>query len=451
MSGSPTLAVAGELGRALVDLMLLPFRSASYSMQRRALEGALAGDLATQVQPDAGPPVTALPTEPLRIFVSAAEHSGELHAAGWVRALRRELDAAGAPSPILRGLGGARLEAEGVELVGRPVERSAMGFDVLSALPYYLGLLREAARELADFRPHLCLPVDSPALHVPLGRLARNRGARVVHFVTPQYWGWAPWRVAGYREAVDLALTILPFERSWFARHRVAAAHVGHPLLDRLSNEPDGSDEEGVLVLLPGSRESVVARNLPWMLARVARLRQASPELRVVVPAGATGQGALVERCLEEAGASDWAAVGGGELHETLAGARAAFSVSGTVLLDLLHHRLPTVVLYRLSNPRQAFLYRHFLTVPHFASVNLLAGRELLPEFCFAGEGPHAAVEEALERAWSDADWRRECRAGLEEAAQRLGPPGALARAARQALGALAPATRPQPVEVERG
>jgi lipid A disaccharide synthetase len=95
---------------------------------------------------------------------------------------------------------------------------------------------------------------------------------------------------------------------------------------------------------------------------------------------------------------------------------------------------LPAVVVYRLASSRQAALSRWFLTAPHFASINLLAAREIVPEFCFAGEGPRARVEAALERAIADESWRAQCRAGLELAAERLGPPGATSRAARAVI-----------------
>jgi len=188
------------------------------------------------------------------------------------------------------------------------------------------------------------------------------------------------------------------------------------------------------LAILPGSRLGVIERNLPWMLAATARLRAKQPELRAVVVHERRELAEPIEAAIERAGAAAWARAQTGDLHGTLARARCALSVSGTVLLDLLHHRLPTVVVYRLSSARSTWAARRFLTVPWFASVNLLAGREVYPEFCFHGEGPVLEIDQALERAFSDEDWRRTCAEGLELASLRLGPPGAAGRAAEQVL-----------------
>ncbi|MBL8862255.1 MAG: hypothetical protein JNK02_09610 [Planctomycetes bacterium] len=428
--------VRRELARAALDLARLPGRTGSYLLERDAARAELARALASHADPTPAPTFEPPRGRALSLFVSCAEASGEIHAANAVRALRELLGARGAPAPRLAGLGGARLESAGVELVADVVHDARMGFGaVLSALPRYLRVLEHAATRLERERPDVLLAVDSPALHVPLGRIARALGVPVVHFVAPQYWGWAPWRAAHYAQAVDLALTILPFEPAWFAARGVHVAHVGHPLLDELAGVERGDPERGTeLVLLPGSRPGVVRRNLPWMLRAVAPLARSGAIPRVVVPAARPETTALVRAEVARAGAADFARVAPGELHESLRRARAAFSVSGTVLLDLLHHELPTVVVYRLGSRFAAEGQGHLLTAPWFASVNLLANREVLPEFSFAGEGPIERVRAALQAQWSDARVRARCRSGLVEARARLGPAGAVGRAASHAL-----------------
>ena len=434
---SPRALVAGEVVRAAGAGILLPFRAALYlatrSAQRREIERLLRAP--ASIAPD--PEDVALPARPLRVFVSCAEASGEIHAVSLVREIRAAVARRGGPEPELVALGGVRLEAEGVRHLGRPVERAAMGLrGPLSNLSYYADLLARTAGHFAAEPPDVFAPVDSPALHVPLARIARAHGVPVAHFVTPQYWGWAPWRARGYRRAVDRALSILPFEPGWFGPRGIRVAHVGHPLLDALGSVPATRppEESRHLAILPGSRLGVIERNLPWMLAAAGRLRARRPEARAVVVHERRELLEPIEAAIARADASAWARAQTGDLHGALARARCALSVSGTVLLDLLHHRLPAVVVYRLENARSTWASRRFLTVPWFSSVNLLSGAEVYPEFCFHGDGPAAAIDAALDRAFADEGWRRTCAEGLEVAAARLGPPGAAARAARQVL-----------------
>jgi len=429
-----------ELARAIGGALVAPVRLAAWLPRRRADVAAVRADLTPgSAAPAFAEPAAQFaqlpfsPTRPLRVLLSAAEASGEIHAASLVRELRARAAAEGAPAPEFAAFGGERLRALGVATLGDPVANARMGFDgVVGALPYYVGLLEDAARHAKLHTPDVFVPVDSPALHVPMARCVRARGVPVLHLVAPQYWAWAPWRVHAYRRAVDRALTILPHEPSWYARHGVAAAHIGHPLLDALAGVPVTRPDPAsrVLAVLPGSRASVIRRNLPWMLGALGLLRAAWPDVEVHVLQANDRHAAL----LAELTRGHAVQVTIGDLHGALAGARAAFAVSGTVLTDVLHHRLPAVAVYRVGSRLGAALQRRLLTVPWFASTNLLAGEEVVPEYGFSGPGPVEEVARDLVALFGDGPRRAACAAGLERAAARLGPPGALRRAAGHVL-----------------
>ena len=441
---SPRAAVALEVARAAGELALAPLRAALFLAARRSHARAFQADLASTA-PVQDPGSLALGSRPLRIFLSCAEPSGEHHAARLVEALRVEAASAGAGEPEFLALGGERIRALGVRTLGDPLERAAMGADPLRSLPFYARLLTDAARCFSEWTPDLLLPVDSPALHVPLARLARRYGVPVVHLVAPQYWAWAPWRVRAYARAVDLALTILPFEPAWFARHGVKSAHVGHPELDSLPSPPPRAAEPPPLrlALLPGSRRSVIARNLPWMLACAARVRAALPGLEVAVLHGREELRPDLERALAASPDAAGIELALGDLSAELARSGAALSVSGTILIDLLVQRLPAAVVYRVSSPLVPRAARAFLTVPWFSSVDLLAQEPVYPESCFAGDGPLEETARFLERCFTDRALRARLCASLDRAAERLGPPGALRRAARHALAQAASRSRP--------
>ena len=189
---SPGLAVAGEFLRALGGVLRLPLHLQDSLARRDGFRASLTADLGRPSPVVEASSPAQLPERPLRIFVSCAEASGEIHASNLVEELRARIASSGGPEPEFLGLGGRRLEALGVRLVGNPVERAAMGIGgVLPSIPFYLGLLKRSAIEFSERAPDLFLPVDSPALHVPMAHLARRYGVRVVHFVAPQYWGWA--------------------------------------------------------------------------------------------------------------------------------------------------------------------------------------------------------------------------------------------------------------------
>lgn len=437
---SPRFAARLELARAVGGALIVPFR---YLVHRfgRAKEMRRIAD---EVRAGAGrlenaQPVAFPKDRPLRVFLCAAEASGEIHAASLAKEIRRRAQEAGAPEPLITAIGGERIRALGIETIEDPVARAQTGFDgVLQSLPYYVGVLEHGARHVRDTVPDVVVPVDSPALHVPLARMARRYGAPIVHLVAPQYWGWAPWRVGPYAKAVDLALTILPHEPAWFARHHVHTRHVGHPLLDALADVPATRPklESKTLALLPGSRAGVIRRNLPWMLGALEDLLRSDPDAKVTVLQSDPEHRELIDGILAEQASPERAVVRLviGDLHAHLADARAAFAVSGTILTDVLHHRLPAVCVYRIKGRMEEWMYRNVLTCPFFASTNLLAGREVIPEHCFRGDGPAQEAARQLVDIWADGPARDAMMSGLDEAAERLGPPGAIGRAAGHVL-----------------
>jgi hypothetical protein len=184
--GGARADVVRECARIVLDGLLLPFRCALFVARLPRLRAEIAADLRAPAAVADAPAPAGLPERPLRIFVSCAEPSGEIHALSLVDALRAELARAGAPAPELFGVGGPRLRARGVTTLGDPVARAAMGSDAVRSFGFYFELTERVARSFREQPPDLFLPVDSPALHVPWAHIARRASVPVVHFVTPQ-------------------------------------------------------------------------------------------------------------------------------------------------------------------------------------------------------------------------------------------------------------------------
>ncbi|MEZ6004904.1 MAG: hypothetical protein R3F33_12045 [Planctomycetota bacterium] len=433
-----------ELARAIGDLIAWIPRFVWYLLvSRRGHERRVRADL------DAEP---CLPIEPAgelhwhrapRFLLAAAEESGETHLRNLARAIRSEAQAAGLPAPELCALGSPGLAAEGMTVLADPVPNATLhAKGIAGALPFYVGLLRTAGE---CFRgdgdgPGIdrFVPVDSPALFVPMARIARGYGVPSWHFIAPQFWGWAPWRVGRYRRNVAHAFTILPFEPHWYARHRVAVTPVGHPLLDELAHLPPPPAPRDAArtrcVLLPGSRGSEIEDNLAWMLDALAPLAKAAPSMRFVIAQQQGRHAERIQAILASHPAGARVALEIGDLHGTLRDVRIALAVSGTVLTDLLVHRIPAVVIYRDPGGWKGKLKDRLLTTGFFASTNLVAGRAVLPEYCFGHEGPLAQVGQDLVDLGLDGDRRDRVLADLDEVAHRLGGPGACRRTARALL-----------------
>ncbi len=437
---SPRWAVRKELARAAWGLLrglgALPGFWIEGQGIRQQVRGDVLGTPATpENRPNSAPPIE----RPLILFLASAEPSGEIHACSLARALQDELRALGAPQPRLFGFGGPALTAAGVTVLGDPGARATMDAgEAARGIGFYSNLLECLTQCCDEENLDAFVAIDSPALHVPMASLAKERGVPTIHFVAPQYWAWAPWRVTRYKRVFDLALTILPFEPRWYRRQEVNHVHVGHPILDTFKNLQEVAPEESrkALALLPGSRAGEIEDNLPWMLARI---RECMPKLEskeVLICQSSPRHRERIEAILAREGVQASLVVA--DLHRCLDQARTAFAVSGTVLLEVMRHGIPAVVIYRVDHGWKRYL-SWLLTSPWFGKPNLVAAGEVYPEFAFKGEGDPQAVGEQLISLDRDPQRRRAVSWGIKRAFSRLGGPGATGRAARAILHQIAP------------
>ncbi len=378
------------------------------------------------------------------LFLSAGEASGEGHAARLLQTLR-------ADGRTLRAsaFGGHELAAAGATLRFSLSEHAVMGIGgVLEQLPLIVRAFATYLRLLRDDPPDLVVLVDYPGLHVVMAKAAKRRGIPVLHYVAPQYWAWGPWRMRRYRRAVDGSLTILPFEPAFFRRFRIPAAYIGHPVLDELAAHPvDETAAAAVrsrptLVLLPGSRRAEIAANLAGMVDVARRLRQATPDLRVVLPHKDPRRTQLLRESLASIGA-DFVEHHEGPIATWLAGARLVLAKSGTGSLEACLYGNPTIVVYQRQGAMNSFAFHFLLSVPWIAPANLAMGRRIVDEFCFRDPSGWQTVGDAAERLWRDGDARTQAIADLAALRVRLGAAGATGRSAAIVREFLWPTTPP--------
>lgn len=317
----------------------------------------------------------------LKIFFSAGEPSGDLHAANLIRKLHERggnLEAV--------GYGGPQMAAAGCRLHTDLTSLAVMWFArALLNLHEFWGLAGRADRYFRHHRPDAVVLVDYPGFNWWIARRAKAHGIPVFYYTPPQIWAWASWRVKKMRRLVDHVLCSLPFEEPWFRGRGCHATHVGHPFFDQLRRQEYDQTflrrhrrGSGPLVaILPGSRTQEVRHNLKWFLKAAALVRAEVPEVRFAVAAFKPHQAALAQRQVAASGLPIEIHVG--KTPELMRLADCCMSVSGSVSLELLYHTTPTVILYWISRPAY-FVQRFFRKVKYITLVNLLAADELYPE-----------------------------------------------------------------------
>ncbi|HEX6998446.1 MAG TPA: lipid-A-disaccharide synthase [Gammaproteobacteria bacterium] len=368
----------------------------------------------------------------LKVAMAAGEASGDQLGAGLIAALRRRADVE------CFGLAGPKMVAAGCDAWYRTEELSVMGYaEVLRHLPRLLKLRRELIARLLERRPDVFVGIDSSHFNLGVAAALKAAGAKTVQYVSPQIWATRQGRVATVRRAVDLVLCVLPFEPPFYERHGVDARFIGHPLADAIPPSVDRAAaraalglpaEPPLLAVLPGSRRTEVSRLAAPFLATAAWLRARRPALQVAVALVNDAMGRLFAEATREVEAPFAPHLVTGRAREVMAAADVVLTASGTATLEALLLKRPMVVAYRMSASSYWLVQRLGVRrLKHFSLPNLLAGRELVPEFVQGQVRPDVlgpAVERfldgtPLDPGWYDAfaDIHRQLRRGADDRA----------------------------------
>jgi len=316
-----------------------------------------------------------------KIFISAGEASGEHYAAQLIPAIRKLI-----PDAEFFGLGGQRMEALGFRRIVRAEDVAVMGItEIIRHIPHIYGEYRKLKASIAAEHPDAAILIDFPDVNLSLARTLHGLGIPVIYFVSPQLWAWKKYRIRRVRRYVDRMLVIFPFEESFYRDHGVKATFVGHPLaevpLPSISRK-EFADQYGLdpskswVGLLPGSRFKEIHLNLPEMIEAASQLH---PSCEFLLPLAPTLTPEHIDQVRAMLPANGPRIILVDDARTTLYHARASVVASGTATVEAALIGNPFIVVYRVSKVTYS-VARRVVKVPYVAMVNLIAGREVVPE-----------------------------------------------------------------------
>jgi lipid-A-disaccharide synthase len=370
-----------------------------------------------------------------QILLSAGEASSDMYAARLATAMYARKHAK------FFGMGGERMAEAGVELVADYHEVAVVGIsEVLHKIPTVISVQNRLKRAAQERDAKLAVLVDSPGTHLGVARRMNNIHVPVGYFIGPQVWAWRAGRVRIVKRRVAHMVVIFPFEEPIYREAGMPCTYVGHPLVDtvrRTMTRDEFCARHGldasrkIVTILPGSRRSEIAQNYARVIAACERLaasggvqfvHAAAPRLPVEIFAQYGKPSFLITRVE-------------GETYDAIAAADCAIVASGTATVETSLLGTPMVVIYRVK-PSTAAIAKRLIRTPFIGMVNLIAGRMVAPEFIQDAFTPEA-VEKAVRTLLDSPDARAEAVAGLAEVRRKLGPGGAIERAADIFVGML--------------
>jgi lipid-A-disaccharide synthase len=316
-----------------------------------------------------------------RVFVSANDPSADVHCAGLISALRRT----GMPIEFV-GIGGPKMAAAGCEVIENTVGKAVMTYNAIAHLGHFYKLVQRVKRYLQEHPVDLMIVCDSPSFNFHVAKAAKQAGVRTLFYVAPQLWAWGGWRIHKLRRLCDKLCCILPFEEEWFAQRGVDTTFVGNPLLDRLPadltvfRKDYAGFERGraKIALMPGSRMAEIGSLWKPMQEIAVRLKQKYPDASFTTVAVNDERRRLLEQ-MQIPGFECRYSVD--TVRDTAAKADFSIVASGSATLEVASAGCPMVIMYQTNRFLWHLIGRWLVYARFFTLANLLADRELVPEF----------------------------------------------------------------------
>ncbi|MFC3681199.1 lipid-A-disaccharide synthase [Bacterioplanoides pacificum] len=338
----------------------------------------------------------------MRIAIVAGETSGDMLGAGLIQQLKQRY-----PDATFEGIGGPLMMAHGFNSLV-PMERlSVMGLvEVLGRLFELLKVRRDLIKRWRANPPDVFIGIDAPDFNLTLEQKLRQSGIKTAHYVSPSVWAWRQKRVLKIAKSVDLMLTLFPFEARFYEEHDVPVKFVGHHLADKIALETPttqpreelGLDtDRQVVCLMPGSRGSEVERLGTVFLKTADLMLQKRHDLQFIIPAASVDRRNQIEQMLAHYPENLPVKVVLGRSQTCMAAADTILLASGTATLEAMLLKKPMVVSYIVA-PLTYKILKKLVTQPYISLPNLLAGRELVPEFIQHEASPENMANALLAR-----------------------------------------------------
>ena len=369
-----------------------------------------------------------------KIFISAGEASGDLHAA----AITKEILALN-PTAQVFGMGGDALRAAGGEVIFDFKQYSIMGIvEIIKALPMFFALRDSFRKVMEERQPDCFVTVDYPEFNMRAAKVAKELHIPVLSYIPPSAWVWRKGRAKMVAGLATKVACIYPFS---YAVYKAAGANVdfvGNPLVDIVHTslpveeaKVKAGKVEGrpLILLLPGSRVKEITNVLPVMLAALPLIKAKLPNADFVLQKAATIDLPLMQSILQAAAFP--VKVVEGNNYDIMSVCDAAIATSGTVTLEAALCGLPSVICYK-ANSLTVAIAKMMVQVKYIGLPNLIAGKEILPELIQEKMTADNIAQGVLN--FLTPDKHELIKQELQAVAKKLGEPGATKRIAELIL-----------------
>jgi lipid-A-disaccharide synthase len=367
------------------------------------------------------------------VLMIAGEASGDLHGASLIRELRK-LDS----SLKIFGIGGDKMQAEGMELIYHINKMAFLGFvEVIRHLPFIKKVQSDLIKEVKKRNVKEIVLIDYPGFNLSIAKKlkALEPKLKLIYYITPQVWAWGKGRVKKIKELFKKVLVVFPFEEKFFDEKDIDTEFVGHPLIQEMNDHEFLSREllftkynldrtKEILLILPGSRKQEVKSIFPDSIKAASKLADEF-DLQIIVACS----GGIDEKLFYELTDNENFKVIKDQTYDLLKHSKFGIVKSGTSTLEAGLLELPMVIVYKTSWMTYA-IGKSLVKIKNIGMANIVLDEQVVPEL-IQGEANADNIYNEAKKILSDEELLNQMKLKLSRIKKILGDKNAPQNAAK--------------------
>lgn len=322
-----------------------------------------------------------------KILMLAGEPSGDLHGSNLALELKRN-----SPGIEISGTGGEKMKSAGVVILFDLKDLAITGLlDVIRHIFKLKKIQTSLLSKIKEKKIDLVILIDYPDFNLRFAKKAHKEGVPIIYYISPQIWAWRKGRIRLIKKYVRKIYVIFKFEEELYKKEGMPVEFIGHPLLDivkpqltkeefikTLPSDQRPATSDKVIALLPGSRKRLVKTLLPIMLRTAELIHEKLPGIRFLLSKSPSLDMKIYQKELNEFNLP--LTLLEGNTYDVINASDFVLSISGTSTLETAILGKPMAVIYKLPLLEYA-LAKPLLRLKNIGLVNIVAGKEIVPEF----------------------------------------------------------------------
>ena len=308
-----------------------------------------------------------------KIIVVAGEESGDMYAKNIIDKLSKRGDIK------FYGMGSTHMNNTNAEILVNSSELSVMGFfEIIKIYPKLKSALNMMKNSIATIKPDLLILIDYQEFNMKLARYAKNKGIKVLFYISPQVWAWRENRIRNIKKSVDEMAVIFPFEKNYYENLGINATYVGHPLIDNDLYKKKYQNNKEYIGFFPGSRLNEVKKHIPIIKNIIEKLHQKYPLEKFLISCSNNINKEIFIKNFPDKKHIQF--VSSNNIYKTIDMCKAAVAASGTITLQIALKKIPMCVFYKLSNLTY-FIAKFLVKTKYVSLVNIVLNKYAVKEF----------------------------------------------------------------------